>query len=80
MVVGPSIIFTCKDVVHESFTQNSKSLWKSFVGIHASQLCPYKMCQAMRAGLYTRREYNSTTVKVTAHQNKSHVLDIVVFS
>ena len=45
VVGGPSIIFSRKAVVDETFTRKSSNICKSFVGIDASQLCPYTMCQ-----------------------------------
>ena len=56
MVGGPSIVFTRKVVVDETFIRESLSLCKSIVGIDASQLYPYSMCQPMPTGLYTRWE------------------------
>ena len=55
MVGGPSIVFTRKAVVDETFIRKSSNLCKSVVGIDASQLHPYSMCQPMPAGMYTRR-------------------------
>ena len=59
MVGGLSIAFTRKAVVDETFNRNSGSVCISTVGIDASQLCPYSMCQPMPKGLYTRREYHT---------------------
>ena len=59
MVVGPSIVFTRKAVVDETFIRNSGKICKSIVGIDASQLYPYSMCQPMPTGLYTRWEYDT---------------------
>ena len=53
MVGGPSIVFTRKAVVDETFTRKSSNLRNSIVGIDASQLYPYSMCQPMPTGLYT---------------------------
>ena len=53
MVGRPSIVFTRKAVVDESFIRKSSKLCKSKVGIDASQLHPYSMCQPMPTGLYT---------------------------
>ena len=47
MVGGPSIVFTRKAVVDETFIRKSSNLCKSIVGIDASQLYPYSMCQPM---------------------------------
>ena len=54
MVGGPSIVFTRKTVVDETFILNSRNICKSIVGIDASQLYPYSMCQPMPTGLYMR--------------------------
>ena len=54
MVGGPSIVFTRKAVVDETFIRKSEKICKSIVGIDASQLYPYSMCQPMPTGLYTR--------------------------
>ena len=47
VVGGPSIVFTRKAVVDETFIRKSPNLCKSIVGIDASQLYPYSMCQPM---------------------------------
>ena len=54
MVGGPSIVFTRKAVVDETFIRKSSNMCKSIVGIDGSQLYPYSMCQPMPSGLYTR--------------------------
>ena len=51
MVGGPSIVFTRKAVVDETFIRKSENICKSIVGIDASQLYPYSMCQPMPTGL-----------------------------
>ena len=53
---------------------------KSLVGIDASQLYPYSMCQPMPTGLYTRWEYGSETRRFTARQNKSRFIENMVLS
>ena len=54
-VVGrPSIVSTRKEVVDEIFIRKTSNLCKSIVGIDASHLYPYSMCQPMPTGLYTR--------------------------
>ena len=47
VVGGPSIVFTRKAVVDETLVRKSTNLCKSIVGIDASQLYPYSMCQPM---------------------------------
>ena len=44
MVGGPSIVFTRKAVVDETFIRKSTNLCRSFFGRDASQLYPYSMC------------------------------------
>ena len=80
MVGGPSIVFTRKTVVDNSFICKSSNLCKSIVGIDASQLYPYSMCQPMPTGLYTRWEYKSETKRFTARQNKSRSFESMVLS
>ena len=80
MVGGPSIVFTRKAVVDENFIRKSSNLCKSIVGIDASQLYPYSMCQPMPTGLYTRWEYDSETKRFTARQNKSSSFENMVLS
>ena len=80
MVGVPSIVFTRKAVVDETFIRKSSKLCKSIVGIDASQLYPYSMCQPMPTGLYTRWEYNSETKTFTARQNKSRSFENMVLS
>ena len=53
LVGGSSIVFARKSVVDKTFIRKSTSLCWSIVGIDASQLYPYSMCQSMPAGLHT---------------------------
>ena len=80
MVGGPSIVFTRKAAVDETFIRKSSNLCKSIVGIDASQLYPYSMCQPMPTGLYTRWEYDSDTNRFTARRNKSRSFENMVLS
>ena len=66
MVDGPSIVFTRKAVVDETFIRKSTNLCRSNVGIDASQLYPYSMCQPLRNGLYTRWNYDTESQKIHA--------------
>ena len=77
---GLSIVFTRKAVVDETFIGKSSNLCKSIVGIAASQLYPYSMCQPMPTGLYTRWDYDSETKRFTASQNKSRSFEKMVLS
>ena len=65
-----SIVFTSVTVENDPFVRKSNKLSKSIVGIGASQLYYYSMCQDMPTGLYTRLDYNEGTQKVKAMQNR----------
>ena len=80
MVGGPSIVFTRKAVLDETFVRKSSNLCKSIVGIDAGQLYPYSICQPKPTGLYTRWEYDSGTKRFTARQNKSRSFGNMVLS
>ena len=79
MVGGPSIVFTRKAVVDETFIRKSTNLCKTIIGIDASQLYPYSMCQPMPTGLYTRWNYDSDSQKVMPRQNKTRSFENMVF-
>ena len=78
MVGGPSIVFTRKAVVDETIIRKSTNLCKSIVGIDASQLYPYSMCQPMPTGWYTRWNYDSESQKFMPRQNKTHSFENIV--
>ena len=80
MVGGPSIVFKRKAVMDETFIRKSSNLCKSIVGIDASQLYPYSMCQPMPTGLYTRWKYDSETKSFTVRRNKSRSFENMVLS
>ena len=80
VVGGPSIVFTRKAVVDETFVRKSSNICKSIVGIDASQLYPYSMCQPMPTGLYTRWDLDSETSGFTPRQNKTRSFENMVMS
>ena len=80
MIGGRSIVFTRKTVVDGTFIRKSAKLCKPIVGIDASQLYPYSICQPMPTGLYRRWEYDSEIKRFTAPQNKSRSFENVVLS
>ena len=51
MVGGLSIVFTGKAVVDETYIPKSSNLRNSIVGVDASQLCLYSVCQPTSTGL-----------------------------
>ena len=67
MVGGPSIVFTRKAVVDETFIRDSGNICKSIVGIDAKQLYPCSMCQPMPTGLYTQWEYDTESNRFKHH-------------
>ena len=80
MTGGPSIVFTRKAVVDKTFIRISNNICKVIVGIDASQLYPFAMCQAMPTGLYTRWEFDSDLQKFKARQNKIRNIENMVIS
>ena len=80
MVGGPSVVFTRKAVVDETFIQYSRNICKSLVGIGASQLYPYSMCQPMPTGLYTQCEYDAESNRFKPQHNKSRNFENMVMS
>ena len=80
MTGGPSIVFTRKAVVDQTFIRNSENLCKSIVGIDASQLYPFSMCQEMPTGLYTRWEFDTDSQKFRARTNRCRTFDNMVMS
>ena len=80
VVGGPSIVFTRRPVVDETFTCKSQNVCKSFVGIDASQLYPFSMYQPMPTRLYTRYEYDSELQQFKPRQNKTRSFENMVMS
>ena len=77
---GPSIVFTRKANVDETFIRKSANICKYIVGIDDSQLYPSSMCQPMPTGLYARWDINSETGRFTPRQNKSRSFENMVIS
>ena len=69
MTGGPCIVFTRKAVVDETYIRKSSNVCKSIVGIDASQLYSFTMCQDMPTGLYTRWEFDTEMQKFKASHN-----------
>ena len=78
VVGGPSIVFTRKAVVDETSIRKSTNICKSIVGIDASQLYPYSLCQSTPTGLYTRWDIDSQTGRFTTRQNKTRSFENMV--
>ena len=80
VVGGPFIVFTRTTVVEETFFRKSTNLFKSIVGIDASHLYPYSMCQPMPTGLYTRWDFDSETSRFIPRQKKTRSFENTVIS
>ena len=66
VIGGPSIVFTRKVVVDETFFRKSTNICKSAVGIDAGQLYPYWICQPMPTGPYTHWDLDAETSRFAA--------------
>ena len=80
VVVGQSVVFTRKAVVDETSIRKSASICNSIVGIDASELYPYSICQPMPTGLSTRWEFDSETSRFTPRQNKTRSFENMIMS
>ena len=80
MVGGPSIVFTRKGVVDETHIHKPTNICKSIVGIGASQLYCYSMCQPLPTRQYSRNEFDADLQRVKPGQNKSRSFEILVLS
>ena len=80
VVGGPSIVFTRKAVVDETFVRKSSNICESIVGIDACQLYPYSMCQPMPTGPYTRWDLDSEPSIFKPRQNKTRSFENRVMS
>ena len=77
---GPSIVLTRKSLVGQTRIRSSSNICKSIVGINASQLYPYAMCQPMPTGLYTRWEFNAELQRFKPRSNKIRSFEIMVMA
>ena len=80
MVGGPSIVFTRKAVVGETKIQSSANICKTIVGIDASQLYPYAMCQSMSTGLCTRWEFDAELQRFKPRTHKARSFENMVMA
>ena len=78
VVGGPSIIFTRTAVVDETFIRKTTNLCKSIVGIDASQLNSYSMCQPMPTGLL--RIATSFQKRVNSYLDKTRPAALKIWS
>ena len=78
MTGGSSIFFTLKAVNDQTYIRNSSNMCRTKIGIDASQLYPFSMCQEMRTGLYTIWEYDSETDRFKARNNRTRTFENMV--
>ena len=71
MTVGPSMVFTRKAVVDETFIRILSIVCKSIVGTVPSQLYPFSKCEDMPTGLFTRWEFDTDLQKLKARHNRT---------
>ena len=64
MTGSPSILLTRKAVANETFIRKSNNLFESHVGIDASQLYDYSMCQDMPTGTTMKNYKKSSKIQV----------------
>ena len=76
----PSIMFTRKAVVDQTYIKNSEIIFKYIVGVDDSQLYPFSMCQEMPTGLYTGWVLDTNSQNFEARTNKSRTLETMVLS
>ena len=57
-----------------------RGIFVNLIGIDASQFYLYSMCQPMPAGLYTRWEYDTDSIRFKPQQNKSRNFENMVMS
>ena len=78
---GTSILFTQKAVVEETIIRNSSNICvKKIVGINASKLYTFSMCQDMPTGLYMKWEHDTDLQKFRARHTQSQVFENLVMS
>ena len=80
MVGGPSIVFTRKAVVGQTRIRSSSNTCKSIVGIDASLLYHYAMCQPIPTGLYTRWEVDADLQRFKPRSNKIRSFENMVMA
>ena len=80
MVFGWSLVFTQETVVDETPICDQTIRYKTIVGIDASQLHPFFMCQAMKTGLYTRLQPDSEPSKNKPRQNRTRFFENIAMS
>ena len=80
MVGGPSIVLTRKALVGQTRIRSSSNTCKSIVGIDASQLYPYAMCQPMPTGLHTSWEFNADLQRFKPRSIKTRSFENMVLA
>ena len=79
VVCWPSLVFTSKAVVDEKFIRKSTNICNSSVGIDASQLYPYSICQPLCPPVFLRVGI-STQKRVDSHLDKTRPAVLKIWS
>ena len=80
VVGGPSLVVGSKAVVDETFILKSTNICKLILGIDASRLYTYSMCQPIPTGFYTRWDLDPQTSRFTSRRNKTRIFENMVMS
>ena len=80
VVGGPFIVFTRRALVDEIFVRKSANKCQSILGIDASQLYSYTVCQPMPTCFYTHWDFESETRKFAPRQSKTRSIENMVMS
>ena len=70
MTSGLSFVFTSEAFVDQIYIRNSENICRSIVGIDASELYPFPVCQELPTKLHTRWETDSDSQKFKARQKE----------
>ena len=80
-IIGDSpIVFPRKAFVDDTYIQKLENICKSIVGIDASQLYPYSMCQPMPTGLCKRWDIDQKTSRFTLRLIKTRIFENMAVS
>ena len=80
MVGGQSTVFARKAFSDEIHIRKCTIVCNVIVGMGASHLFLYLMCQPMPTGLYTRFEFDADLQRFKPRQNKSRFFENMVMS
>ena len=80
MTCGPTIVFTRKTIVDQTYISNSSNVCKTIDGIDAGHLFLFSICQKMPTGHYKRSGYDSKTDRFKATNNRTRNFENLIIS